>query len=261
MFKIGEIKMSELAGTAFPELAGREGLLYGVSDPEAPESNSMIYVRTEVADSYTKVRDSIFVTKEEVELPGLHESCVQLKASMQKSLYGVLLETYKKLLPKAELVQKNGSYISSDVKIGTDVEIAPFCVDVYRLEDGVCRDLPHLAGTVIEDGCLLLAGSILAAGDSRTTVLGKSSVIGMLGDVGHNCVIKEFSSVGGKSSISGHCDLGEHVYIAPMAVTTNRISVGDHAYLGIGAVAIKDVPEGEKQFGNPARKVLELKKK
>ena len=26
MFKIGEIKMSELAGTAFPELAGREGL-------------------------------------------------------------------------------------------------------------------------------------------------------------------------------------------------------------------------------------------
>ena len=68
MFKIGEIKMSELAGTAFPELAGREGLLYGVSDPEAPESNSMIYVRTEVADSYTKVRDSIFVTKEEVEL-------------------------------------------------------------------------------------------------------------------------------------------------------------------------------------------------
>ena len=134
-------------------------------------------------------------------------------------------------------------------------------MDVYRLEDGVCQDLPHLAGTVIEDGCLMLAGSILAAGDSRTTVLGKSSAIGMLGDVGHNCVIKEFSSVGGKSSISGHCDLGEHVYIAPMAVTTNRISVGDHAYLGIGAVAIKDVPEGEKQFGNPARKVLELKKK
>lgn len=123
MLKIGEIKMSELLGTAFPELAGREGLLYGVSDPEAPESNSMIYVRTEVADSYTKVRDSIFVTKEEVELPGLHESCVQLKASMQKSLYGVLLETYKKLLPKAELVQKNGSYISSDVKIGTDVRL------------------------------------------------------------------------------------------------------------------------------------------
>lgn len=100
-----------------------------------------------------------------------------------------------------------------------------------------------------------------AAGDSRTTVLGRSSVVGMLGDVGHNCVIGEFSSVGGKSSISGHCDLGEHVYIAPMSVTTNRISVGDRAYLGIGAVAIKDVPAEEKQFGNPARKVPDFKKK
>ena len=44
-------------------------------------------------------------------------------------------------------------------------------------------------------------------------------------------------------------------------MTTNRIQVGDHAYLGLGAVAIKDVPEDEKQFGNPARKVLEIKKK
>ena len=149
MFKIGEIKMSELAGTAFPELAGREGLLYGVSDPEAPENNSMIYVRTEVADSYTKVRDSIFVTKEEIELPGLHESCVQLKASMQKSLYGVLLETYKKLLPKAELVQKNGSYISSDVKIGTDVEIAPFCVIGADVQIGDHCKIG--AGTIIKD--------------------------------------------------------------------------------------------------------------
>ena len=48
--------------------------------------------------------------------------------------------------------------------------------------------------------------------------------------------------------------------MAPMAVTTNRIDVGDQAYLGLGAVAIKDVPENEKQFGNPARKVLEKKK-
>jgi acetyltransferase-like isoleucine patch superfamily enzyme len=44
-----------------------------------------------------------------------------------------------------------------------------------------------------------------------------------------------------------------------MAVTTNRIHVEDKAYLGIGAVAIRDVPEGEKQFGNPARRVLEKK--
>ena len=133
--------------------------------------------------------------------------------------------------------------------------------DIYRPESGACRTLPHLAGTIIEDGCLLLAGAVLAAGDTRATVLGKGSMIGLVGDVGHNCRIGEETLISGKSSISGHCQIGNHTYVAPMSVTTNRISVGDHAYLGIGAVAIKDVPEGEKQFGNPARKVPEFKKK
>ena len=63
-----------------------------------------------------------------VELPELHPSCVQLKASMQKSLYGVLLERYKKLLPVYESEMTGGSYISKGAKIGADVEIAPFCV-------------------------------------------------------------------------------------------------------------------------------------
>lgn len=303
MFKVGEVRAHDLAGTEFPQLLGRNFMIYGVSDPEAPESNSIIYVRTDVSGSYCQVREAVFVTKEEVELPDLDASCVHIKAAMQKSMYGVLLERYKAQLPAAELEAVAGSYISQDAKIGKNVRIAPFCVigsdvvigddceigagtiikdhvrigsqvrihekciigaedmDVYRLEDGVCRDLPHLAGTVIEDGCLLLAGSVIGAGDSRTTVLSRSSVVGMLGDVGHNCVIGAGSSIGGKSSISGHCDIGAHVYTAPMSVTTNRIKVGDQAYLGIGAVAIKDVPEGEKQFGNPARKVLEMKKK
>ena len=302
MFKIGKVEAGALAGEAFPALKRSRFLIYGVSYPQAPESNSMLYVRTTLDESYQDVKEAIFVTKEEVELPKMDASCVHLKAKMQKSMYGILLERLKELLPKAEMELIDGSYISKDIKMGKNVQIAPFCVigqdvvigddceigagtvikdhvrignqvhihekcmigvddmDVYRLEDGVCRDLPHLAGTIIEDGCLLLAGSVIGAGDSRTTVLGKSSVVGMLGDVGHNCVIGAGSSVGGKSSVSGHCDIGAHVYIAPMSVTTNRITVGEGAYLGIGAVAIKDVPKGEKQFGNPARKVLEIKK-
>lgn len=160
-----------------------------------------------------------------------------------------------------------GTIIRDHVRIGNDVLIKENCVigtedaDIYRPESGACRTLPHLAGTIIEDGCLLLAGAVLAAGDTRTTILGKGSMIGLLGDVGHNCRIGEETLIGGKSSISGHCQVGNHTYVAPMAVTTNRMSVGDGAYLGLGAVAIKDVPTGEKQFGNPARKVLEMKKK
>lgn len=302
MFKVCEIRAGRLLGKEYIE-SGREDFpVYGVSDPEAPEDHSIIFVKGSLADSYTEVKYSIFITREDMEL-SLDPSCIQLKSSTPKNLYGELLERVESLLPYTEMRMVNGSCISADALMGTNVTIGPFCVigrdvvignnceigagtiikdhvrigndvqirekcligvedaDIYRPENGACRTLPHLAGTIIEDGCLMLAGAVLAAGDTRTTVLGKGSMIGLVGDVGHNCRIGEGSLISGKASISGHCHVGDHTYVAPMSVTTNRITVGDQAYLGIGAVAIKDVPDGEKQFGNPARKVLEMKKK
>lgn len=298
MFKVCEIKAGSLLGRELDP----DFLIYGVSDPETPEDNTIIFVKGSAAESCRTVQNSIFIAKEETELE-LPDSCVQLKSSMPKNLYASLLERMAASIPVPEMKLVNGSYISADVKTGQDVVIGPFCVigrdvvigdhceigagtiikdhvrigndvkikekcmigvedaDIYRPENGACRTLPHLAGTIIEDGCLLLAGAVLAAGDTRTTVLGKGSMIGLVGDVGHNCRIGEGTLISGKASVSGHCQVGDHTYVAPMSVTTNRITVGDHAYLGIGAVAIKDVPDGEKQFGNPARKVLEMKKK
>lgn len=296
MFKVCKIQAGALLDT------DQDFLIYGVSDPEAPEDHTIIFVKGALAENAAQVKNSIFITNEETKL-SLDSSCVHLKSSAPKNLYGELLERLVSLMPKQEMRLSDGSYLSADVKLGADVKIAPFCVigsdvvigdrceigagtiirdhvrigndvqirekcvigvedaDIYRPEDGSCRTLPHLAGTVIEDGCLLLAGAVLAAGDTRTTVLGKGSMIGLVGDVGHNCRIGEGTLISGKASVSGHCQVGNHTYVAPMSVTTNRITVGDHAYLGIGAVAIRDVPEGEKQFGNPARKVLEMKKK
>ena len=302
MFKICEIKAGRLLGKEFLESGREDFFIYGVSDPEAPEDHSIIFVKSSLAENYTEVKYSIFITREDMEL-SLDPSSVQLKSSAPKNLYGELLERVKAILPYTEMRIVNGSYISADARIGNNVTIGPFCMigrdvvigddceigagtvikdhvrigndvqirekcligvedaDIYRPESGACRTLPHLAGTIIEDGCLLLAGAVLAAGDTRTTVLGKGSMIGLVGDVGHNCWIGEESLISGKASISGHCHVGDHTYVAPMSVTTNRINVGDQAYLGIGSVAIKDVPDGEKQFGNPARKVLEMKKK
>ncbi len=302
MFKICEIKASKLLAARW-SADTEDFLICGVSDPEEPEDHTVIFVKNELAEDYGKVKHSIFVTKENCELPALDPSCVQVSDAAPKNLYGELLERLEACIPDPGMQFVNGSYLSADLKLGESVVIAPFCVigkdviigdrceigagtvirdhvrigndvkikehcvigaedaDIFRPENGSCRTLPHLAGTVVEDGCLMLAGSVLAAGDVRTTVLGKGAMIGLIGDVGHNCRIGKDALVSGKASISGHCQIGEHTYVAPMAVTTNRIHVGDQAYLGIGAVAIKDVPEGEKQFGNPARKVLEMKKK
>lgn len=300
MFPVTKIRASELLKEQFPKEGTKDFWVYGVSDPEALEDHTVIFVKNTLEERYREVRESIFITGESAKL-STQSSSICLKSKAPKNLYGELLHRMVEQMPKPELLLKDGSYLSTDLIVGERVKIGPFCVigrdvvigddceigagtiikdhvrignrvqikekciigaedaDIYRLEDGSCRTLPHLAGTVIEDGCLLLAGAVLAAGDTRTTILHQGSMIGMLGDVGHNCQVGAETLISGKASISGHCQIGEHVYVAPMAVTTNRISVGDRAYLGIGAVAIRDVPEGEKQFGNPARKVLEKK--
>lgn len=302
MFQICELWASELIGDELEQYGQEDFRIFGVSDPEEPETHTVIFVKGELAEEYTKIRNSIFITGPDRRL-ALDSSSIQLKSDAPKNRYGEILNRICEKLPYTEYDLVNGSYISRDIQIGQDVKIAPFCVigqdvvigdrcrigagtvikdhvrigddviikehcvigaedaDIYRPENGACRTLPHLAGTIIEDGCLLLAGAVLAAGDTRTTVLGRGSMIGMVGDVGHNCRVGEETLISGKASISGHCQVGVHTYVAPMAVTTNRISVGDGAYLGLGAVAIKDVPEEEKQFGNPARKVLEIRKR
>lgn len=302
MFQICELWASELIGDELEQYGQEDFRIFGVSDPEEPKTHTVIFVKGELAEEYTKIRNSIFITGPDRRL-ALDSSSIQLKSDAPKNRYGEILNRICEKLPHTEYDLVNGSYISRDIQIGQDVKIAPFCVigqdvvigdrcrigagtvikdhvrigddviikehcvigaedaDIYRPENGVCRTLPHLAGTIIEDGCLLLAGAVLAAGDTRTTVLGRGSMIGMVGDVGHNCRVGEETLISGKASISGHCQVGVHTYVAPMAVTTNRISVGDGAYLGLGAVAIKDVPEEEKQFGNPARKVLEIRKR
>ena len=57
MFKIGEIKMSELAGTAFPELAGREGLEKFVALIRGYFDQKGMHMQFNVVDRETLLRE------------------------------------------------------------------------------------------------------------------------------------------------------------------------------------------------------------
>ena len=87
MFKVCDIKAGKLLGNRFPKETCEDFAIYGVSDPEAPEDHTLIFVKGALSDTYTEVQHSIFVTKEELELE-LHPSSVQLKSTAPKNLYG-----------------------------------------------------------------------------------------------------------------------------------------------------------------------------
>ena len=105
MFKICEIPAKALfdTGCDFP--------VYGVSDPEAPEDHTIIFVKGTLAESAVQVRNSIFIAGEELK-PALDASCILLKSSMPKNLYGELLERLVSLMPQPPAYVKDESYIS-----------------------------------------------------------------------------------------------------------------------------------------------------
>ena len=114
MFKVCEIRASALLQE---DWTGQEDfLLYGVSDPEAPEDHTLIFVKGALAESCGQVRNSIFITKEGLEL-SLAASSIQLQSSSPKNLYGELLERIVRMLPEADRQMVNGSCVSRDVKM------------------------------------------------------------------------------------------------------------------------------------------------
>ena len=148
MFKVCEISAGELLGADFGEEQQKDFLLYGVSDPEAPEDHTLVFVKNKLSDSYKGTKSCIYITNEEMDL-SLGDSCIQIRSRAPKNRYGELLERMACLMPKAEWNFVNGSYISSDVQMGEEVKIGPFCVIGRNVVIGDHCEIG--AGTVIKD--------------------------------------------------------------------------------------------------------------
>lgn len=278
--------------------AGRliEGLdfrIYGVSDEENPENNTIIYVKKKLEQS-DSVRECIVIAAKPLNIaPGCH----LIISEKPKNDFSALLKKLDSLITKNTFRKNDDSYLASDLKLGKNSRIGKFCIiennveigndceigdyclikahtvighhvvvkdrcsigvddcDIYREDEHICETLPHMAGTIIENGCLILSGSIIAAGDTRTTLIKKGVMIGAGSHIGHNCIVGENTLIGAHSCICGHCDLGKEVYIAPKSNIMNRLHIGDNAHIGLSSVVIQDIASGDKVFGNPALRI------
>jgi len=72
--------------------------------------------------------------------------------------------------------------------------------------------------------------------------------------IGHDVNIGDFTFVGGGCGILGEVYLGKRVYIGYNVVIVPGKKINDDAYVGAGSVVIRNVAEGTKVFGNPARR-------
>jgi sugar O-acyltransferase (sialic acid O-acetyltransferase NeuD family) len=98
-------------------------------------------------------------------------------------------------------------------------------------------------------------GSVICPGVRITTnvEIGKCVILNIGTQIGHDCVIGDFSSLMPSVDLGGSVKVGKNVFIGTKATLIPKISVGDNATIGAGSVVVRKVKSSVTVFGNPAK--------
>lgn len=85
--------------------------------------------------------------------------------------------------------------------------------------------------------------------------IGSHNVISSCSGLAHESRLGDYVFIGPASYICGKCDVGSGAYIGVGAKILPRLRVGIDSIIGAGSIVTASVPDSEKHFGIPARKV------
>lgn len=103
--------------------------------------------------------------------------------------------------------------------------------------------------TVIGKGCNILPNSIVESSVS----IGNGVLMNVASIVTHDSIVGDFCEFGPGVIICGACSIGKRVFIGAGATILPGIKIGNDAIIGAGALVRKNVSDGEKVVGVPAK--------
>ena len=99
------------------------------------------------------------------------------------------------------------------------------------------------------EGTLLVAGAIVNA-DAR---IGRGVILNTACSVDHDCEIDDFAHISPGARLAGGVTVGKRSWIGIGVVVREGIRIGDDVIVGAGSVVVKDIENGTKVCGVPAR--------
>lgn len=110
---------------------------------------------------------------------------------------------------------------------------------------------------IISDHVDIGPGSIVCAGTIFTinTAVGKHCILNLGCRIGHDTIIKDYSSCMPGTNLAGKVVVGEGCYFGLNACVINGKVIGEWTTIGAGAVVIEDIPSYSVAVGVPARVV------
>lgn len=85
--------------------------------------------------------------------------------------------------------------------------------------------------------------------------IGDFVVLNLQCTVGHDSIIKDYSSLMPSVNVSGEVTIGECVLVGTGATIINQLEIGEHTIVGAGAVVTKSLPAYCTEVGVPAKPI------
>ena len=102
---------------------------------------------------------------------------------------------------------------------------------------------------IIGSATTIMPGAIVNPGAR----IGECVIINSGSVIEHDCEISAFAHISPGAVLGGSVHVGTGAHVGIGAVVRQGIRIGNHALIGAGAVVIKDVADGSKVMGVPAR--------
>lgn len=130
-----------------------------------------------------------------------------------------------------------------------------------------------LAGLIISNNGSILTVVHPDASISKETTIGRGvfvarnvslNILASVGDyailntgavIDHECVLGTGVHIAPGAVLAGNVTIGDRAFIGANSVVKQGITIGKDAIIGAGSVVIRDIPNGGKFAGNPAKQI------
>lgn len=103
----------------------------------------------------------------------------------------------------------------------------------------------------IDEGCIITAGVIITV----NITIESHVILNLSCTVGHDTIIRKYSSFMPSVNISGEVEIMEGVYVGTGAKIINQLTIGEWTTVGAGAVVAKSLPAKCVAVGIPAKPI------
>lgn len=148
--------------------------------------------------------------------------------------------------------------INTNVIIGENVEIGPYCIIGFPAEIKNGYPLENL-GVIIGDNTILTGHVTIDGGSIQPTIIGNNCFFMKSVHIGHDCHIEDNVVLSAHSVLAGHVRVCKNSNVGIGSLFHQFSLIGGGSMIGMGSVITKKsiIEPFSKMVGNPSKKIGE----